>query len=461
MTINTSYNWPMRNPEHKPFMHQIATTNFLLDNKRAFVLSDMGTGKTLSALWAADILFKHNKIRKVLIVSPLSTMQAVWGREIFQNLPHRKFCIAHGAKDYRIKAIAADANFIIINHDGVTIMESWLIKENFDVIIVDELTAYKNPTSNRSKAMCRIANSVRAVWGMTGEPTPNGPSEAFGQARVVNPTNPALPKFFIEFQQKVEIQIGEHLWIPKEGSEMEVFKILQPSIRFERDKCTDIPPCVKEYIEIPMTSQQRDVYEEMRKELIVEYEQGLITAANAGVKSMKLLQISAGAVRDDEGGVMLLDDKPRMDYIEQVLEEMGKRRKLVLFSAFRASIDKLQNHFTKLKFKCQTINGDVPQNYRGEFIRQFQDLDLELLIIQPQSCSHGVTLTAANVSLWQSLISSGEIFNQANARITRIGQDRKQFIKIPFSSRIEQRYIKLLEGKNTNSCEVLKLFVDL
>lgn len=455
------YTWPMKNPNHKPFQHQKDTTVFLLNNKRAFNLSDMGTGKTLSTLWASDILMHNKRIRKVLIVSPLSTMQAVWGREIFQNLPHRKFCIAHGSKDYRIAALKANADFIIINHDGVTIMEDYIIRENFDLIIIDELTAYKNHTSERSKSMCRIAAKCNAVWGLTGEPTPNSPSEAFGQARCINPKNPALPKYFKQFQDLVEYQLTPYIWVPKEKANIEVFKVLQPSIRFDRDKCTDIPPCVKEAIEIPMSNQQKELYAEMARELLIEYEQGLITAANAGVKAMKLLQICAGAVKDDHGGVMLIDDKPRMDYIEQVLEEMGKNRKLVLFSTFRAAIHKLESHFTKKKFKLAAIHGDVSQSKRSEIIRKFQDEDLELIIIQPQSCAHGVTLTAANVSLWHSLIASGEIFNQANARITRIGQERKQFIKMPWGSKAEKRLIGILESKNTTSQNILELFTDL
>lgn len=462
MNVPDNYMWPMKNKEHKPFIHQIETTEFLLENKRAFLLSDMGTGKTLSALWASDILMIEKKIKRVLIVTPLSTMQIVWGKEIFENFPHRTFCVAHGTREYRIQALNAKADYIIINHDGVTMLYDEIIKSGFDLIIIDELTAFKNNTSNRTKAMKKVtAKKTQPVWGLTGEPTPNGPSEAFGQAKVVNPFNPFLPKYFKEFQFKVEYCVSEYLWFPTSNANNEVFKILQPAIRYERDKCIDIPPCVKELIEIPMTSQQTDLYNQMKRELMIEYEQGIITAANAGVKILKLLQISSGAVKDDNGGVMLIDDKHRMDYIEQTIDEMGKRKKIIIFCAFRAAIAKLHDYLEKRKLKVNDIHGSVQQNDRAKIIREFQDGDTNVLIIQPQSCAHGVTLTAANVSLWQSLMASGEVFNQANARITRIGQDRKQYIKLPYSNPTEKRLISILDGKDIFSRSVLSLFSDL
>jgi SNF2 family DNA or RNA helicase len=461
----SEYTWPMMNSDHKPFAHQIETTKFLLINKQAFVLSDMGTGKTLCPLWASDFLMVNNRIKRVLIVSPLSTMQAVWGREIFRNFPHRKWAIAHGSAAKRTAALKSDAEFVIINHDGVKTTTDELIKAKFDVVIIDELTAFKNPTSERTKAMCKITHSIidreRGVWGMTGEPTPNGPTEAFGQARVVNPRNPNLPRFFKQFQNLVEYEIAPYVMVPKTDAAKHVFSILQPSIRYTREQCVDIPECLTDIIEIKFSQQQHDMYQKMKKELLIEYEQGLITASNAGVKAMKLLQISAGAVKDDDGGILILDDKPRMDFISQTLDEMGKHKKLVIFSSFRAGIAKLEDYLTKEKIKVRAIHGSVAQAARGEFIRMFQDEDLEALVIQPQSCAHGVTLTESDTVLWHSLIASGEIFNQANARITRIGQKRKQYVRIPWGSRAEYRLIEILQSKNLNSRDVLEMFEDL
>lgn len=152
------YTWPAF-AGRKPFAHQKHTVKFLLVNKRAFVLNDMGTGKTLSAIWACDILLNAKKIRKVLIIGPLSTMRSVWFNELMLNVPHRKAVIAHGNPLIREAAIKNPLpEFTIINHDGIKSSEDLIIAQQYDVIIIDELTAYKSGQSERSKCMKRIAD---------------------------------------------------------------------------------------------------------------------------------------------------------------------------------------------------------------------------------------------------------------------------------------------------------------
>jgi SNF2 family DNA or RNA helicase len=444
----------------KPFSHQIETTKFLLMNLRAFNFSDLGTGKTLSSLWAADFLLCNDKIKKILIVCPLSTMQSVWGREIFTNFPHRKYAIAHGNKSYRESVIAGKADFIIINHDGVVIMEEALIRAKFDLIIIDELTAFKKHTTNRSKAMINICRNVKAVHALTGAPTPNGPTEAFGQAKVVNPNNPFLPKYYTAFRDSVEQQVGPFLWLPKPNAPDIVNRVLQPAIRFERDKCLDLPPCQYEDIIVEFTSEQREVYDKMKKELLVEYAAGEITAVNAAVKVMKLLQIAAGSVKDDEGNAYKLDSSTRDDELWRIFEETGKT-KLVVFCAFRASIEHLVEFFRKKGARAECIYGSVDHKVRANHIKNFQDGDLQVLIIQPQSSAHGITLTAANVIVWHSLVPSGEIYVQANGRITRAGQTRKQLIIHLIGCQAEKRLLSIVQNKESNSHEVLDMFAVL
>lgn len=456
----SDYLWPMKNKEHKPFRHQVETAKFLLCNKRAFVLNDLGTGKTLAALWSADFLICNDKIKKILIVSPLSTMQSVWGREIFLNLPHRKYAIAHGSQAQRAAVIRGSADFVIINHDGVTVMEDVLNSVNWDLIIIDELTAFKKHTTKRSKAMQAIANRAKAVWGLTGAPTPNGPVEAFGQAKVVNPLNEHLPRYFKQFQYMVEQQIGPYQFIAKPDAHIVVQRVLQPAIRFKRDDCLDIPDCTYETLIVPFGVKQKQAYDQMKNEFLIEYQAGEITASNAAVKMMKLLQISAGSVKDDNGQVMQLDAESRDDEVWRLFEETGKT-KLVVFCSFRASIERIYQMFVKNKAKVGQIHGSVDHKVRSELIRRFQDEDLEVLIIQPQSSAHGITLTAANTIVWHSLIASGEIYMQANGRITRAGQTRKQFIYHIIGSQAEKRILQILNGKGNFSESVLDLFADL
>lgn len=454
-----NYKWPMRNPDHKPYSHQKETSVFLIVNKRAFVLNDLGTGKTLSALWAADFLMLNGKIKKVLVSSPLSTITSVWRNEIFFNLVNRKCSIAHGRREERAMAIKANVDFVIINHDGLVTMEREILQEKFDVLIIDELTAFKNHKTDRYKSAKKIADKCKAVWGMTAEPTPNSPVEAYGQAKIVNDNNPFLPSLFTKYRDMVEEKITAHISMPVLGAEKIVHKILQPSIRFERDKCVEIPSCQYIDLELPMTDAQKKAYEQMRKQLVIEYDSGLITAANAAVKAMKLTQVAAGWVKDDQGNVHEIDSKTRLDELWEIYQNTH-RGKLIVFTAFRAAVEGVTQFFKGKKVNCEFIHGSVAQTKRANLINEFQNGALNVLVIQPQSSSHGITLTAADTVVWHSLVPSGEVFRQANGRITRIGQTRKQTIIRMLGCQAERRIAKILDNKGRMSDGTLELFAD-
>lgn len=454
------YDWPIQNPDWKPFRHQSETTKFLITNKRAYVLNSLGTGKTMSALWAADFLMRNRVINKVLIVSPLSTLGSVWYDSIRQGLHNKSVGIAHGPKQKRINVIKQEFEYTIINHDGVKTLEDELIAQKYDVIIIDELTAFKTFSADRSKAMRRIAKKAKAVWGLTGNVTPNRPTEAFGQAKLVNPDHPATPRYFTKFRDKVEFEVAPRIWEPREGCENEVFKILQPAIRFKLDDCLDIPDLQQITVDVPLSPEQKKAYDDVRKELMHEYQQDMITAANAGVKLFKLLQIAAGWVKSDSGEVIELDSSPRLERLLEIYSEL-EVKKLVVFTSYRASVLGVTKFFQKKGIKAECIYGSVNQQVRTNLIRKFQMGDLEVLVIQPKSASHGITLTASNTIVWHSLDMSGETFAQANGRISRIGQKRVQTIYNFVGCTAEARALRLLTDKGSRSNDVLDLFKEV
>jgi len=409
-------------------------------------------------LWALDILFTNQKIKKVLVSAPLTTLRIVWGKEIFDNLPHLKYAIAHGSKAARLKAIRSDAQIIIINHDGIKVCLDEIVRERMDILIIDEQTAFKNAMADRTKNMIYLAKHFKAVWGLTGNPSPNSPSEIFGQAKVVNPDNPFLPKYFTKFKQQVETEIGPYIWIPKPEAKDVVHRILQPSIRYERDQCFDIPPMVHRLVEIPMSPQQQEAYDKMKKELYLEYERGEITAVNAAVKAIKLLQISAGAVKDDTGNVYYLDDTPKVEYILNTFENDLGKSKLLVVSAFRASVEKLCERFQKEKIKTDIIYGQVSLNKRTEVINRFQQGDLQILVIQPQAVAHGTCFDATNFVIWHSLIPSGEIYSQMIDRIISASQKKKQFNEYLIGSKADKHIYDILVNKTNFSNGVLAMF---
>lgn len=451
------YNWPMKSGQ--PFDHQRQTVEFYLRNKRAYDLSDLGTGKTLSALWASDILFEFGKIRKVLIICPLSTTRVVWGRELFTHFPHRRWDVAHGTKQQRIDVIRSDVHYVIINHDGIKTVEAELVAEGFDIVVVDELTAFKTATSDRSKCMQRLAGRAKSVWGLTGAPTPNGPTEAFGQCRVVNPTNPYLPRYFSRFRDMVEVQIAPYVWVPKPDANRVVFSVMQPAVRHERDKCLDLPPVHNAIREIPMSTEQERVYKAIKEELLYEYSKGEISASNAAVKLSKLLQISSGSAYNDSGEVLNVPSGPKDEALLEIFEEVG-RHKLIVVSAFRSSVVRLNEFFLGKGIRSDYIHGDVSPNNRTAIMNRFTDGDLQIMVLQPQTVAHGVNLTVCNTIVWQSFVASGEVHNQMNGRITRAGQTKKQYVIYLVCSKAEGHIVRILQNKMDLSNSVLKTFAD-
>lgn len=458
LTFDT-YDWPanIQIRETAPMSHQRTTVEFFLMNKRAFCLNDMGTGKTLSALWAFDFLKRIGKVRRMLVIGPLISLRSVWGKEIFLNFPNMNYAIAHGNRDHRKQMIHSYAEIVIINHDGVVTMFEELLKAKFDIICIDELTAFKTHNSNRTKHMTLLAHNVKAVWGMTGDATPNSPTEAYAQAKLVNPLNPMLPKYFTQYRDMTMTRLSEYMYVPKPEAPNIVATVLYPAIRFTRDQCIDLPPTTFQTQEVLLTDEQKTLYNKVKTELYAEHKEGKIVAANSAVALNKLLQISAGAVKGSDGTPIYLDNAPRMAALFEIFEQTPQK-KLVVFATNRASIEQLMRKITEKGIKCACIHGDVAHNRRADLINDFQKGDLAILILQPQSSAHAITLVQASTVLWFSMIPSNELFSQGNARVVRTGQKRNTLIIRLVASKAEEHLEKMLDRKGALSTEILKLF---
>ena len=180
--IERQYNWPGM---FKPFNHQRETASFLTLNQRAFCLNDMGTGKTMSVIWAADYLLTKKVVNRVLIVCPLSIMDSAWRADLFKTAMHRRVDIAHGSREKRLKVIKSDAEFVIINYDGVEIVADAISNGGFDLIVCDEASALKTVSTNRWKVMNALVKPNTWLWLLTGTPAAQSPIDAYGLAKLV------------------------------------------------------------------------------------------------------------------------------------------------------------------------------------------------------------------------------------------------------------------------------------
>jgi len=217
--INKEYNWP---GIHKPFDHQKTTSEFLSAYKRAYCLSEAGTGKTSAVIWAADYLMNKKKINRMLVVCPLSIMQAAWQSDFFKTAMHRTVALAHGTPTKRKKVLAENTDVVIINYDGIEIVEKEIAEGGFDLIVVDEANYIKTVTTRRWKALNRIVKDDTWVWLLTGTPAAQSPADAYGLAKLVNPS--LVPKYYGTFKDMVLQKVSQFTWIPRAKAQDIVFK---------------------------------------------------------------------------------------------------------------------------------------------------------------------------------------------------------------------------------------------
>jgi len=449
------YDWPGR---YTPFEHQKTTASFLTMNPRAFCFNEQGTGKTASAIWAADFLMKQGKIKRALIICPLSIMDSAWRTDLFSFAMHRTVDIAHGAKKKRQEIINSDTEFVIINYDGVEIVKDDIANGGFDLIVVDEATHYKNAQSKRWKVLASIMNGNTWLWMMTGTPAAQSPVDAYGLAKLVNPKE--VPRFFGAFRELVMHKVTQFKWAPKPNATEIVYNCLQPAIRFTKEQCLDLPEMTYVKREVELTAQQKKYYEILRKQMMTTAGGEQITAANAAVNMNKLLQISCGAVYSDTGETVEFDVKNRYKVLREVIDESSQ--KVLIFVPFKHVIGILREKLDKEGITTDVINGDVSANKRTAIFKQFQETDdPRVLIIQPQAAAHGVTLTAANTIVWWGPTSSLETYAQANARVHRSGQKQPCTVVQLQGSAVEKRIYKMLDDRINIHTKMIDLYQDI
>ena len=453
--IVARYDWPGR---YHPMDHQVETSSFLTLYRRAFCFNEPGTGKTLSALWAADYLMRKGEVRRVLVLCPMSIMHSAWMGDITNSVIHRSAIVAHHSKaSRRIEMVQGDYEFVITNYEGLNLIKEEVRNNGkFDLVIVDEANAYKNPQTDRWKALSYILRPETYLWMMTGTPAAQSPVDAYGLAKLVNPNS--VPKFFSAWRDEVMLKVTNFKWVPKQDAKARVFNILQPAIRFAKKDCLDLPPVMTETREIEMTPQQAKYYNMLKNQLLVTAAGETISAVNAGVAVSKLLQISCGAAYTDNSEVVEFDAAPRLRVVEEVIEET--QRKVIIFAMFRSSMDTLAEHLTKKGYKVAQINGDVNPSRRGQIIDTFQTTDeLDVLVLQAQATAHGITLTAADTVIFYGPLMSVELYLQCVARIDRKGQTSTSVRVIHIQgSPIEKKLFAAMSGKVSDHTLLIDLF---
>ena len=444
------YDWPKASGRYNPFDAQRDTASFLAMHSRAYCLNGMGTGKTNAALWAYDYLHRTKQVNRMLVICPLSTMERTWADSVFQTFPHLECAVLHGSRERRLKLLKEDVNVYIINIDGVkTIEEALKDRTDIDLVVVDELAMVRNGQTTRWKTLNEICNKQfsRRVWGMTGSPTPNSPTDAWAQCKLVTPDNPLLPKYFGKFRDMVMRQLTQFKWVPRPDAAETVHKIMQPAIRFSLDDCTDLPEQIFLTRDVEMTPEQKKAYKDMLAKLATEYAGGQILAVNEAVKANKLIQIACGVAYGTDGEIVELPSAPRIEVVKEIIEE--SEGKVIVFVPLTGALEALAAELRK-DWTVEVVHGGTSKNDRDRIFADFQKTpDPRVLVANAATMSHGLTLTAATTIVWYAPVHSNEIYEQACARVRRPGQTRTTVIAHVAGSDMERRVYQRLKDKQS------------
>ena len=385
-------------------------------------------------------------------------MDSAWRADLFSFAMHRKVDIAYGARAKRETIIKGDAEYIIINYDGVEIVRDAIAEGGFDLIIADEATHYKNTQSKRWKILNSLIKPNTWLWMMTGTPAAQSPVDAYGLAKLINPK--AVPRFAGAFREMVMRKVTQFKWVPKETATTTVYDALQPAIRFTKEQCLDLPEMTYVKREVELTPQQKKYYKILKTQMLAVAAGEEISAANAAVAMNKLLQISCGAVYSDSGETVEFDVKNRYKVLSEVIAESSQ--KVLIFVPFKHVIGILSEKLTRDGISSEIINGSVSASKRTAIFSRFQTTpEPRVLIIQPQAAAHGVTLTAANTIVWWGPVPSLETYAQANARVHRSGQNHPCTVVQLQGSAVEQRVYNLLDQKISVHTKMIDLYKDI
>lgn len=455
----TYYDWA----GGEPYEVQRATCAMLTEHPKAYVLNALGCGKTASALWAWDYLYGNGLVGKLLVDAPLSTLWFVWAAEVLKRLPHRRVVVLHGSKRKRLEKLDEDADIYVINHDGLaTVAEHVLARTDIDALVLDELAVFRNQ-SDRSKLMRKFAARFQTVWGMTGKPMPNAPTDVWAQCRIVTPGT--VTQYFKTTREILMDKVSQYKWVPKADAVEKAIGMMRPAVRYTLDDVTELPDVVyPDPIDVGMSDEQKDTYKKLATQLKVMVAGGTITAVNAGVAMGKLLQIACGWVYTNNPAYVGLNPCSRLKQLYELIENAPE--KVLVFVPYRHATEEISANLSAQTSEDQpngiehyVVHGDTPPADRDRIFNEFQNVPdtARVLVAHPTCCCHGLTLTAASTIVWYGPITSNDTYDQANGRIRRIGQKNRQQVFRLQATPVERRVWAMLQGKQKIQDKFLEL----
>lgn len=441
----------------KPFRHQVLGYNIGITLPNVALLMEMGTGKSLTALAIAGRRYLDGEIKRLLIVCPTSIM-FVWHDEFekFADFPY-SLIVLDGPVKKRIERLQEFKGegllVVVINYEATWRMEDELRAWGPDMIVADESQRIKTPSAQQSKAMHRLGKVAKYRMILTGTPVTQGPLDFFSQYKFLDPT--IFGNSYYAFRARYAVMGGyENRQVVRYQNLPELIeKAHSIAFRVTKAEALDLPEQIDQIRYCELEPKATRIYEQMRRECIAELEgEKVVTAANVLSKLLRLQQITGGFLGDGEGGTQKVSTA-KLEVLEEILEDvvLDNGKKIVIFARFRPEIATIEKLLQELDIRYECITGDVDMSARGEKVRSFQtDPGVKVFIAQLQTAGLGITLTAADTAVFYSLDFSFANYDQARARLHRIGQKNNVTnIHIIAKGTVDEKVMKALSKKKS------------
>ena len=402
------------------------------------------------------MLFDSFEIHRVLVIAPLRVARDTWKTECekWDHLKDLRIAVAVGTEEERMKALRSTADIYVINRENV----QWLVSNtpfDFDTVVVDELSSFKNHQAKRFKALMKVRPRVKRIIGLTGTPSTNGLMDLWAEFRLLD-MGERLGRFITRYREtyfQPDRRNGQVVFSykPLPGAEDEIYKrIADITISMRSTDYLEMPELIESVYEVRLSADERRRYETMKKDLVLELPDGEVTAGNAASLSNKLSQLSNGAVYSDNGSVMEIH-RAKVDALEDIVEASNGNPMLVAYW-YKHDQERIEERLQRLGVTFSKLD-------TAESIERWNRGELNVGIIHPASTGHGLNLQSGGSAIvWFGLTWSLELYQQTNARLWRQGQKSKTVVvqHIVTKDTIDERILKALEAKDKTQSALIE-----
>lgn len=438
--------------KYKPHSYQEYAIKYIETHPISALLIDMGLGKTSITLTAIrNLLFDSFEVCKVLVIAPLRVAKNTWTDEIkkWEHLSTLTYSLIVGNENERLSALNEKADIYIINRENV----DWLVnksgyKFDFDMVVIDELSSFKNHQSKRFKSFMKVRPLVKRIVGLTGTPSSNGLMDLFAEFKILD-MGKRLGYFIGQYRNtyfKPDKMNGPivYSYKPLPNAENAIYeKISDITVSMKANEYLKMSELLTSNYVVELTNSEKNQYDEMKKSLVLEITDGEITASNAASLSNKLCQLSNGAIYDDEQNIVEIHDR-KLEALEDIIESMNGKPLLIAYW-YRHDLERIKSRFSVREIKT------------SEDISDWNDGKIPVALIHPASAGHGLNLQNGGSTLvWFGLTWSLELYQQTNARLYRQGQKNTVVIQhIITKGTIDEQILKALQKKNKTQADLI------